>query len=250
MLIVSVAPELPDSHASPTDKKSVREPASMNVAVSAAIFAVRPDPQGNLSLWLPLVRRTRAPFEDAWALPGGWVGSVESLENAAARTLRETTGLTPSYLEQLYTFGLPDRSPVDVDGRVISVVYTALVRNHEAAQATEDDNVRWFEIGALPTLAFDHAEIVSYALWRLRNKANYAHVAFYFLPERFVLSELREIYEAILGRSLDPANFRRRVEASGLIVSTKERVRGGRHRPPLLYKLAGPVDPESTGPAA
>jgi len=231
--------------------KSVHAPAAMSVAVSAVIFAMRPDEGGRMHLWLPLVRRTREPFGGRWALPGGWVGADESLSDAAGRTLHETTALRPRYLEQLYTFGRPDRSPPGCDdGRVVSVVYTALVRGDEAEQAEEGENVRWFRTDALPDLAFDHSEIVEYALWRLRNKIEYAHVAFFFLGERFSLRQLREVYEVILERTLDPANFRRRVEATGTIVPTTERLTGGRHRPPRLYRTEFTLDLRATGPSA
>jgi 8-oxo-dGTP diphosphatase len=227
--------------------KSVLEPADMKVAVSTVILSMRSDETGS-SLWLPLVRRVTEPFRDHWALPGGWVAADESLSDAAARTLVETTGLRPSYLEQLYTFGHPDRSP---DGRVVSIVYSALVREDEAREAEESDNVRWFCADDVPRLAFDHNEIVDYALWRLRNKVEYAHVAFYFLGETFSLSQLRDVYECILQRQLDPANFRRRVEATGTIVPTDERLVGGRHRPPRLYRTNHSPDfpdPTAVGP--
>ncbi len=219
----------------------------MPVAVSTVIFALRQDEGVRPHLCLPLVRRTRAPYKGRWCLPGGWVAQEESLTDAAGRTLAETTGLHPSYLEQLYTFGRPDRSP---GGRVISVVYSALLRSHEAAEAEEGENVRWFPANDLPDLAFDHNEIIEYALWRLRNKIEYAHVAFYFLGETFSLSQLREVYEAILERQLDPANFRRQIEATGTIVPTSERLTGGRHRPPRLYRCELAVDPKAVGPAA
>jgi ADP-ribose pyrophosphatase YjhB (NUDIX family) len=221
----------------------------MTIAVSTVIYALRPDLEGELRLWLPLVRRTREPFRGQWALPGGWVGEKESLTDAAHRTLTETTGLRPSYLEQLYTFGAPDRS-ADSDGRVISVVYTALVRAHEAAEAEEGENVRWFCTNALPDLAFDHNQISDYALWRLQNKIEYAHVAYFFLDETFSMSQLREVYEAILQRKLDPANFRRRAEAAGTIIPTSERLTGGRHRPPRLYRTELDLTAATNGPAA
>lgn len=229
--------------------KSVQDPASMTVAVSTVIYALRPDLHDDLRLWLPLVKRTREPYLQQWALPGGWVGPNESLTDAAHRNLAETTGLRPSYLEQLYTFGAPGRS-ADSDDRVVSVVYTALVRAHEAAEAQESDNVQWFCTNALPTLAFDHNEIVQYAIWRLQNKIEYAHVAYYFLDETFSMSQLREVYEAILHRKLDPANFRRRAEATGTIVPTEERLTGGRHRPPRLYRCEIDLTAVATGPAA
>lgn len=228
----------------------------MKVAVSAVIFSLHNDldaepaavdTDGKPDLWLPLVRRTRSPYEGSWALPGGWVNNDESLSEAAARTLDETTRLRPSYLEQLYTFGHPDRSPGD---RVISTIYTALVRADEAMRAEEGENVRWFRASEVPQLAFDHNQIVEYALWRLRNKVEYAHVAFHFLGETFSLSQLREVYEVILQKRLDPANFRRHVEATGAIVPTTEHLTGGRHRPPRLYRTNHRPDPTSVGPLA
>jgi 8-oxo-dGTP diphosphatase len=229
--------------------QSVEHPANMSIAVSTVIYSLRPDESGTLRLWLPLVRRTREPFMDQWALPGGWVGADESLTDAAHRTLAETTGLRPSYLEQLYTFGAPERSGENND-RVVSVVYTALVRAHEAAEAEEGENVRWFCMNALPDLAFDHNQVADYSLWRLQNKIEYAHVAYFFLDDTFSMSQLREVYETILQKKLDPANFRRRAEATGTIVPTEERLTGGRHRPPRLYRTELDLTVAASGPVA
>ena len=203
------------------------------LAVSTVIFALRPDHTGRPVLWTPLVRRTREPQRGSWALPGGWLPPNEELEIAAARTLRSTTGLAPKYLEQLYTFGQVDRSP---GARVVSVVYWALVQSDEAARATAGPNVRWVPADTLPALAFDHNRIVEYALWRLRNKVEYAEIAHAFLGETFTLAELREVYEAVLLRALDPANFRRQMIASGRLRETGERLAGAPHRPPKLYR--------------
>lgn len=214
------------------------------LAVSTVIFALRPHPETGLSApWIPLVRRIAEPFAQRWALPGGWVPVDEGLEDAAARNLRETTALEPAYLEQLYAFGAADRSPGE---RVVSVVYWALVRPHEAERATEGENVRWFPADDLPELAFDHNAIVEYALWRLRTKVGYSRIARAFLGERFTLSELREVYEAVLQRRLDPANFRRQVEGS--LVPTQSRVTGGRHRPPRLYRYDESIELVDNGP--
>ena len=202
------------------------------LAVSTVIFALRPDHTGRPVLWTPLVRRTREPQRGSWALPGGWLPPNEELEVAAARTLRATTGLAPKYLEQLYTFGQVDRSP---GARVVSVVYWALVQSDEASRATAGPNVRWVPADTLPALAFDHNRIVEYALWRLRNKVEYAEIAHAFLGETFTLAELREVYEAVLQRGLDPANFRRQMIASGRLRETGERLAGAPHRPPKLY---------------
>lgn len=230
---------------------------SIRVAVSTVILTLRRTESGEAVLALPLVLRTREPFAGQWALPGGWLTAAESPVDASARTLAETTGLAPSYLEQLYAFGAVDRSPT----RVVSLVYWALLRQDDVdaqsaahlASGRAPENVRWFDVDDLPDLAFDHAAIVEYALWRLRNKVGYSRVAHGFLPAEFTLADLREAYEAILGKRIDPANFRRQVEASGNLLPT-DRFRTGSHRPARLYRYntdfaladRGPLGPGET----
>ena len=222
------------------------------VAVSTVIFTLRRTDAGDRpALALPLVRRTRDPYDDRWALPGGWLDIAESLDAAAARTLGETTGLAPSYLEQLYAFGAVDRSPT----RVVSIVYWALLRPDDASAGLRDqdgydpENVAWFTVDDLPHLAFDHNEIVDYALWRLRNKVGYSRIAHGLLADEFTLADLREVYESILGRRLDPANFRRQVEGSGTLLPT-DRFRTGNHRPARLYRYNHEVALADLGPLA
>jgi len=227
---------------------SARPPRELDLAVSTVIFALLADRSGNTSrLWLPLVRRIRDPFGERWALPGGWAAPTESLVGTASRNLLETTGLAPTYLEQLYAFGDLDRSPT---GRVVSIVYWALVRPEQAEQAEDSENVRWFPADELPLLAFDHNLIVEYALWRLRTKMEYSRIAHAFLGATFTLTELRHVHEAVLQKPLDPANFRRQVESSDAIVRTDERVTGGRHRPPRLYRYNGSIELADNGPLA
>lgn len=219
------------------------------VAVSTVIFTLRRLPGADaVRVALPLVRRTRDPHEGQWALPGGWLDDSEGLEAAASRTLAETTGLAPSYLEQLYAFGAVDRSPT----RVVSIVYWALIRAEASTPRGPSDrdaveNVQWFDAADLPALAFDHNEIVDYALWRLRNKVGYSRIAHGLLADEFTLAELREVYEAILGRRLDPANFRRQVENSGTLIPT-DRFRTGSHRPARLYQYNQDVELADRGP--
>ncbi|MFB8386464.1 NUDIX domain-containing protein [Microbacterium sp. NPDC055910] len=220
------------------------------VAVSTVIFTLRRAAGAeHASLALPLVRRTRDPYAGLWALPGGWLDVTESLDAAASRTLAETTGLAPSYLEQLYAFGAVDRSPT----RVVSIVYWALLRADDAATGLVDpavhdpENVGWFDASSLPPLAFDHGEIIDYALWRLRNKVGYSRIAHGLLADEFTLAELRAVYESILGRHLDPANFRRQVENSGTLIPT-DRFRTGSHRPARLYRYNQNVELTDRGP--
>ena len=207
----------------------------VSLAVSTVIFALRPHPRtGEDTLWLPLVRRIREPYEGAWALPGGPLEPDEDLAASARNTLERTTGLHTNYLEQLYSFGEVDRSPAD---RVVSIVYWALVRPDEAARAIDGENVEWFVADEVPTLAFDHNRIVEYALGRLRAKITYSPIAHAFLNPEFTLAELREVHEAVLRKPLDPANFRRQVLASNTVVPTGTFVTGTSHRPPALYRF-------------
>ncbi|GER21856.1 ADP-ribose pyrophosphatase [Zafaria cholistanensis] len=227
------------------------------LAVSTVIFALREDGNvGRKTLWLPLVRRTREPFKGRWALPGGPLGARQSLQDAAAANLLATTGLVPQYLEQLYAFGGLDRSP---SRRVVSIVYWALVRGDGPAPGgagpggalREDPNVAWYRAedpAVLADLAFDHRQIVEYALWRLRNKVEYGSIAHRLLGERFTLAQVREVYEAVLGRALDPANFRRQLRGTPDIEATDEFLQGGKHRPPRLYRYTGDTTPAATGP--
>lgn len=230
-------------------KLAAADTRAPSLAVSTVIFTLRPNQSGAMQLAIALVRRIKKPHEGLWALPGGPLSMNEDLATAASRNLLETTGLHPRYLEQLYAFGNLDRAPRDATAeRVVSIVYWALVGSEEAAEVVEGENVRWFWADQLAKLAFDHSLIVEYALWRLRNKLEYSRLAHGFLGERFTLAQLREVYEAVLGRELDPGNFRRMVESNGAVLATGERLEGTRHRPPKLYRYDSTIDLTDQGP--
>ena len=157
-----------------------------------------------------LIQRALEPFEGKWALPGGFVRVDETLEEAARRELAEETGLDNIFLEQLFTFGAVDRDPRE---RVVSVAHYALVnlRDHEVRAATDAKAAAWFGVHDVPSLAFDHAEILQVALERLRGKLRYQPIGFELLPKKFTLSQLQRLYELVLERELDKRNFRKRV---------------------------------------
>lgn len=206
----------------------------IELAVSTVIFALRPHPgSGEPTLWLPLVRRIREPYEGRWALPGGPLQPDEDLAASARHTLERTTGLTSNYLEQLYSFGATDRSPQ----RVVSIVYWALVRADDVARAVDGENVEWFVADEIPELAFDHNTIVQYALNRLRAKITYSPIARFFCPPEFTLADLRAVNEAVLRKKIDPANFRRQALATKTLVPTGTQLTGTSHRPPALYRF-------------
>jgi 8-oxo-dGTP diphosphatase len=183
-----------------------------------------------------LIQRAFEPFKGKWALPGGFVRVEETLDDAVRRELVEETGLTDIFLEQLYTFGAVKRDPRE---RVVSVAYYALVKlsDHHAKAATDAANAQWFPVSQLPKLAFDHAEIVALALARLQSKVRYQPIGFELLPQKFTLSDLQHLYEAILGTELDKRNFRKKALGFELLVALNETQMSGRHRPAQLFRF-------------
>lgn len=183
-----------------------------------------------------LVKRRHWPFEGMWAIPGGFVQPDESLEDAARRELEEETGVSDLYLEQLYTFGDPGRDP---RMRVITVVYYALIRSDQLRIHAADDaaDAQWFPLYEVPPLAFDHEMILASTRQRLRGKLEYTTIGFQLLAKEFTLSELQEVYEAILNRTLDKRNFRKKVLTTGILQHTSHTRKVGQHRPAALYRF-------------
>lgn len=183
-----------------------------------------------------LVKRGVEPFKGMWAIPGGFVRSGESLEEAAIRELSEETGVKNVYLEQLYTFGDPKRDPRT---RVITVAYFALIPSERVKlHATTDvSDAQWFSVKNLPQLAFDHKKIIKYAKDRIKSKIEYTNIVHGLLPNKFRLSELQKVYEVILGKELDKRNFRKKMISLGLLEATGDKEIEGAHRPAMLYRF-------------
>jgi 8-oxo-dGTP diphosphatase len=202
----------------------------IQVTVDIVVFTVHEQ-----TLQVLLIERGIDPFKGRYALPGGFVRAEETLEQAAFRELLEETGTKDVYLEQLYTFGDPHRDP---RGRVVTVAYYALVPNDKSPllAGTDAAAAGWYPVSALPPLAFDHKKIVEYAVDRLRNKLEYTNVGFQLLPAKFTLSALQALHEAILGKSLDKRNFRRKVLGLGLVKPSKEMQATGR-KPAQLFSF-------------
>ncbi len=203
-------------------------------------------------LWALVIKRRKAPYRESWALPGGFIGMQESLDQAAQRLLSDEAGLKDVYLEQLYTFGEPDRDP---RARVITVAYYALVawRRLQHLQSKEQPtlmrlDVEWSgetggpvdlldEGGKRQAIAFDHTDILGMAVKRIRGKLDYVPIGFQLLPERFTLRQLQQVHETILGNPLNKDSFRRRMLSSGLLEATGEREQDVDHRPAELYRF-------------
>lgn len=208
--------------------RRVRAPA---VAVDVVIVTIDGDDLKTL-----LVQVKRGPFAGRWAFPGGLVPLGESLDAAAARELREKTGICDVYLEQLYTFGEPDRDP---DAHVVSVAYFALLPG--PIRPPVDDpkyaRVAWHRVRRLPRLAYNHNAVAAYALSRLQAKLGYSTIAYSLLPAEFTLAEFQRVYEIIIGRALDRRNFRKKIAQLGVLKPVGKQRRGP-HRPAALYSFS------------
>lgn len=221
----------------PNDSASIEGFPRPALTVDVLLFSVRDE-----KLRLALIRRGIEPFLGRWALPGGFVRMDETLEAAAQREIEEETGVSDVFLEQLYTFGQPNRDP---RSRVVTVAYYALVASERLVLRADTDaaDAQWFAVDALPDLAFDHPTIVAVGLERLRAKIETTNLAYALLPARFRLSDLQRVTEIVLGKSLDKRNFRKRILESGLIEATTK-ISSGAGRPAQLFrwrerKLAG-----------
>lgn len=204
------------------------------VTTDVVLFTIRDE-----KLQLLLIRRRNPPFQGQWALPGGFLDMDEDLADCALRELKEETGISDVYLEQLCTFGRPERDPRE---RVISVAYYGLVPSESMTLRPDTDatEAAWFALKALPELAFDHRQIVEKARERLAAKLDYSTIAFQFLPQQFTLSELQDVYETIRSEPMDKRNFRKWILGRNLIEETGGERRNGSHRPAKLFRNKHP----------
>lgn len=183
-----------------------------------------------------LIKRKYPPFKSSWAIPGGFILKGESLETAVQRELKEESGVEMNYLEQLYTFGAPQRDP---RGRVISVAYFGLVRPevYKLHATTDAEDAQWFPLTDLPELAFDHQVILETAIERLSAKITYEPIGFELLERKFPFSDLENLYTSILGRPIDRRNFRKKMLSLGVLEELDEKVVQGPGRPASLFRF-------------
>lgn len=201
------------------------------LAVDCVVFGL-----DDAGLQILLIQRGLAPFEGKWALPGGFVHLDETIDEAARRELAEETGIEKVYLEQLYTFGTIDRDPRE---RVVSVAHYALVKlsDHRVKAATDAREAAWFSVADLPSLAFDHEEIVQRAQDRLKEKVRNQPIGFELLPPKFTLTQLQRLYETVLEREIDKRNFRKKALGMGFLEETDEVEQDVAHRAARLYRF-------------
>jgi 8-oxo-dGTP diphosphatase len=222
--------------AMPRRKQYCYEWPRPGVTVDLALFTVT-GALNELRLQVVLIARRDPPFVGDWALPGGFVRADEDLHAAALRELQEETGIRGATVEQVEAVGTPGR---DTRGHIITVVYAGLTPadRHTLHPSGDAAAVRWFDVagpGPRPRLAFDHEELLRRALAHLRRRLHEAPILFELLPEAFTLSELQALAEALLGRSLDRRNFRRKALEAGIVAAAGATRREGAHRPAQLY---------------
>jgi len=204
---------------------------NIRLSVDAVVFGYESE-----TISVLLIKRKYEPFKGKWAIPGGFVLQNESLEEAVERELKEETGIEIDYLEQLYTFGNPQRDP---RSRVVSVAYFGLIKPSafKIFASTDAEEVQWFTITALPDLSFDHKEILKLAISRLQAKITYEPIGFELLDTKFPFSDIEKLYTTLLGRAIDRRNFRKKMLGLNILDELDEKVSKGAGRPANLFKF-------------
>jgi len=204
---------------------------NIKIAVDAVVFGY-----SNNKLNVLLIQQKYGSNAGKWALPGGFVKDTETLDEAVVRELKEETGVTANYLEQLYTFGSINR---DERMRVVAIAYIALInpKNYKLKADTDAKDAQWFEINEIPSLAFDHNQIIDKGLERLRAKINYQPIGFELLDTKFPFSDLEHLYQTILNKEIDRRNFRKKLLSFGILQETDDFQKIGSGRPAKLFKF-------------
>ena len=188
------------------------------------------------SIKVMLIQRKSEPFAQNWALPGAFVNENESLEGCAERVLQKEGNISGVYLEQLFTFGSPSRDPRE---RVISVAYMGLVKtaDFELIAGNDELQVEWRDITKIPDLAFDHSQILQTAIDRIRGKIRYQPIGFELMNAKFTVPQLQQLYEAILGKSLDRRNFRKKLLSMQILKQLPEKQQNVAHKAASYYQF-------------
>lgn len=205
---------------------------NIRLAVDAIVFGYTQQ-----KLHILLIKQKFGQMKDTWVLPGGFVKNDETLIEAVTRELKEETGVEVNYLEQLFTFG--DKIDRDPRFRVVSVAYFALVNSQKFTLVADTDaeEAHWFPIDRIPTLGYDHNEIVATALDRLKNKLTYQPIGFDLLDDEFLFSDLENLYTSILDKEIDRRNFRKKILSFEILDETNKIAPQKSGRPAKLFKF-------------
>ena len=181
-----------------------------------------------------LIERGIEPFKGCWAFPGGFLNMDEDALAGARRELKEETGLEDAFIEQFHTFSEPGRDP---RGRVITIAHYALVKIQEVEGGDDAAQARWFPIGEVPPLAFDHDRILRMAMSRLKERIHFEPVGFELLPDVFTMPQLQNLYASILEVHFDRRNFASKMLKLGILEDTGDRPAGASSRIPVIYRF-------------
>jgi 8-oxo-dGTP diphosphatase len=187
-----------------------------------------------VSIIVLLIQRGIEPFKGKWAFPGGFMNIDETVEDCAKRELEEETGLKNASVEQFYTFSDVNRDPRE---RVITVAHYALVRLSEVKGGDDALMARWFSMNEIPSLAFDHELILRMAVNRLKERICFEPIGFELLPELFTMTELQNLYEAILEIKFDRRNFYNKMHKLGILTEAQPRPVNASRRTPNKYRF-------------
>jgi ADP-ribose pyrophosphatase YjhB (NUDIX family) len=187
------------------------------------------------SLKILLIKRGFEPEKGKWSLMGGFIQPDESSDEAATRILKSLTGLEGVYLEQLHTFGTPSRDPIE---RTLSIAYFALIDIHKYEKILTDEyHPEWFPLNKIPSLIFDHRNMVTMAKEKIRYKAALHPLLFELLPKKFTIPELQQLYESTYETNFDKRNFSRKVLSTKLLIKQKDKDKAGSKKGAFYYKL-------------
>jgi 8-oxo-dGTP diphosphatase len=187
-----------------------------------------------VSIKVLLVERGIEPYKGMWAFPGGFMKMDETAEECARRELEEETGLKSASVEQFHTFTSVNRDPRE---RVITVAHYALVRLSEVKGGDDAASAKWFSHDEIPSLAFDHDHILRLALKVLKERICFEPIGFELLPEVFTMTELQNLYEAILEVKFDRRNFYNKMLKLGILVEAEPRPKSAPSRIPTKYRF-------------
>ena len=209
--------------------KLVQSYPSAAITVDCVIFGFEEN-----KLKVLLIKSDLEVYKGQYSLLGDIVQENEDLDDAAYRILKQRTGMNDVFLEQVKVFGNPDRHP---GGRVITIAYCSLLNINHHELKIHDNDLDWYSVNGIKTIAFDHMDIVDVCHKWLQKRIQEHPLGFNLLPEKFSLRELQNLYEAILGVSLDRRNFRKKFASMDLLIDINEMEQDVPHRPGKLYKF-------------
>ena len=203
----------------------------INTSIDCVIFGFE-----NATLKVLLIKRNNEPQKGVMALPGDFIGLEEDIDDSAARALQKITNLSDLYLEQIRAFGTTDRFPSE---RVITIGYYSLINieKYEPMAGHTAELLEWCDVHNLPQLAFDHRQIVDAAMSILKRKVRHEPVGFNLLPDIFSITELQQLYEAVLNTALNKRNFRTKLAQMKLLIDTGKKQENVSHKPAQLYRF-------------